>query len=134
MRPRTVLRPTTKLAISNLSVSSPESVFHPCSQMRRNTRRCWTQQTLLILFLHRLNDACRKTCSSQAKKTLRQPTTRVEFSLYTSYDFKLTYRENCGKLCKAFFFGGGRGRLIASDKLMTVYLLQCIQQYPVKNI
>ena len=68
-----------------------------------------------------------------SQKTLRQPTTRVEFSLYTSYDFKLIYRENYGKLCKAFFWGG-RGRLIASDKLMTVYLLQCIQRYPVKNI
>ena len=68
VRPKTVLRPTTKLAISNLSVSSPESVFHPCCQMRRNTRRCWTLQTSPILFLHRLNDACRKTCSSQPKK------------------------------------------------------------------
>ena len=40
-----------KLAISNFFVSSPGSVFHPCGQIRRNTRRYWTQQTLPIARL-----------------------------------------------------------------------------------
>ena len=38
-----------KLAISNSSVPSPGSVFQPNGQMRRNTRRYWTQQILLIV-------------------------------------------------------------------------------------
>ena len=52
--------------------------------MRRNTRRYWTQQTLLVVRIVasgiRLNDAFLKTLLKAAKKTLRQPTTRAEFS------------------------------------------------------
>ena len=47
-----------------------------------------------------------KLCSRQAK-TLRQPSTKVEFSLKlnTRVDFKLTCRENYGKV--AFFSVAG---------------------------
>ena len=39
----------------------------------------------------------------------------------TFTNFELTYRENYGRLWKAFFCGeGGGGKLIASEKLMTV--------------
>ena len=86
--------------------------------MRQNTKKYWTQQTLPIRRLVpsiRLNDASWKTFLKAAKKTLRQPTTRAEFSLIKimSSDFKLTHRE------KAFFLGGGgEVRLIVSEKLM----------------
>ena len=73
--------------------------------MRRNTRRYWTQQTLLVVRIVasgiRLNDAFPKTLLKAAKKTLRQPTTRAEFS----YE-KLFLRGGGG--------GGGRGRLSLS--------------------
>ena len=49
--------------------------------------------------LRRLNDAFRKTLLKAAKKTLRQPTineSRIQSN--TRADFKLTYRENYGKL------------------------------------
>ena len=72
--------------------------------MRRNTRRYWTQQTLpderIVASGIRLNDAFLKTLLKAAKKTLRQPTTRAEFS----YE-------------KLFFWGGGgegSGRLSLS--------------------
>ena len=57
-----------KLAISNSSVPSPGSVFHPNGQMRRNTRRYCTQQTLPIVSfpLEGLMMPSRKLCSRLA--------------------------------------------------------------------
>ena len=53
--PRTYfVRPTTKLAISNLSVSSPGSVFHPCSpkwdEIREDIGRSRLCQTWELFF------------------------------------------------------------------------------------
>ena len=80
--------------------------------MRRNTRRHWTQQTLLVVRIVasgiRLNDAFLKTLLKAAKKTLRQPTTRAEFS----YE-------------KLFLGGGGGG---GRGVVGYVYLLQPIQK------
>ena len=57
----------------------------------------------------------------------------VKTTHYDNPRFKLTYRENYGKIivkkfcfCLFFFGGGGGGggnRLIASEKLIKVYLL-----------
>ena len=66
----------------------------------------------------RLNDALRNHCSKQPKKNSK--TTHYESRVQSNkrLHFKLTYRENYGNLC---------GRLIASDKLIKVHLLQPIQ-------
>ena len=65
--------------------------------MRRNTRRYWTQQTLLVVRIVasgiRLIDAFLKTLLKAAKKTLTQPTTRAEFS----YE-KLVFVAGSGRL------------------------------------
>ena len=72
-----------------------------------------------------------------AKKTLRQPTTRAEFSLIRALisDKQRELWEVTKRVC---FFGGCWGvagvRLIASEKLMTVYLLQRIQEIFGKKI
>ena len=60
-----------------------------------------------------------------AKKTLRQPTVRAEFSLIRHTESIMGSKE------KHFFLGGGGGgggggegnRLIASEKLIKVYVL-----------
>ena len=69
---------TSKFVIWCLSVSSPRSVFHPFSQMRRNTVTYWTtadftnrQETCSFI---RLNDAFRKTLLQAAKKKSRKST------------------------------------------------------------
>ena len=74
---------SSKIIVTKEKERRKISVFHQCSQMRRNTRRYWTQQTLPIVTCSfiRLNDAFRKTLLKAGKKTLRQPTTRAEFSL-----------------------------------------------------
>ena len=60
----------------------------------------------------RLNDAFRKPLLKSAQKNSK--TTHYE-SRVQSNDraaFKLTYRENCGKLRKTIFFGGGGGGVV----------------------
>ena len=77
----------------------------------------------------RLDDAFRKTLLKAAKKTVRQPTMRAEFSLIRAL-ISNWHRENCGKLWKTILGwggGGGDGRLIASEKLIKIYLLEPIQ-------
>ena len=71
-----------------------------------------------------LNDAFRKTLLKAAKKTLRQHITRAEFSLIRAL---ISFTERIMRSNKKRFFGGGARRLIASEKLVKVYLLQRIQ-------
>ena len=82
----------------------------------------------------RLNDAFRKPLLKSAQKNSK--TTHYE-SRVQSNDraaFKLTYRENCGKLRKTIFFwgGGGGGRLTTSEKLIKIYLLSLFSKYLVQ--
>ena len=55
----------------------------------------------------RLNDAFWKTLLKSATKN--STTTHYESRVQSNdrADFKLTYRKNCGKLQKTFFWGGG---------------------------
>ena len=57
----------------------------------------------------RLNDAFWKTLLKSAQKNSK--TTHYESRVQSNdcADFKLTYRENCGKLGKTIFGGGGGG-------------------------
>ena len=72
-----------------------------------------------------LNDAFRKTLLKAAKKTLRQHITRAEFSLIRAL---ISFTERIMRSNKKRFLGGGGARrLIASEKLVKVYLLQRIQ-------
>ena len=71
-----------------------------------------------------LNDAFRKTLLKAVKKTLRQHITRAEFSLIRAL---ISFTERIMGSNKKRFFGGGGGRLIASEKLVKVYLLLRIQ-------
>ena len=70
-----------------------------------------------------LNDAFRKTLLKAVKKTLRQHITRAEFSLIRAL---ISFTERIMGSNKKRFLGGG-GRLIASEKLVKVYLLLRIQ-------
>ena len=58
----------------------------------------------------RLNDAFCKTLLKSAQKNSK--TTHYESRVQSNdcADFKLTYRENCGKLGKTIFLGGGGGK------------------------
>ena len=69
----------------------------------------------------RLNDAFRKTLLKAAKKTLRQPTMRAEFSLIRAL-ISNWHTERIMESYEKHFWGGGN-RLIASEKLIKVYLL-----------
>ena len=83
------------------------------------------------LFI-RLNDAFRKTLLKAAQKNLS--TAKAEFSLIRALAsdwhtqataYRDIYLESC---LQVFFWGGGGGvRLISTEKLMTVYLMQRIQ-------
>ena len=78
------LLPTTKLAILNLSVSSPGSVFLSCSRNDTKYEKILDAADFAsrenCSFI-RLNDAFRKILLEAAKKTVRQHTMRAEFSL-----------------------------------------------------
>ena len=61
-----------------------------------------------------------------AKKNSKTTHCESRVQSNTGPDFKLTYRENIGKLWKTFCLrggGGGGNKLIASEKLINVYLL-----------
>ena len=60
----------------------------------------------------RLNDAFRKTLLKAAKKTLRQPTMRAEFSLIRALISNWHTERIMGSYEKLFWGGGGGGRLI----------------------
>ena len=113
------LLPTKKLAISNLSVSGPRSVFYPCSPKRDDkildAEDFPSRENCSFI---RLNDALRKTLLNAAKKNSK--TTHHESRVQSNKraDFKLTYRENYRNLC---------GRLKASETLIKFHLLQPIQ-------
>ena len=71
----------------------------------------------------RLNDAFRKTLLKAAKKTLRQPTMRAEFSLIWALISNWHTERFMGSYEKHFVWGEGGNKLIASEKLIKVYLL-----------
>ena len=72
----------------------------------------------------RLNDAFRKTLLKAAKKNSKTTHYESRVQCNTGADFKLTYRENYGKLWKTFCLrGGGGNKLIAREKLINVHLL-----------
>ena len=72
----------------------------------------------------RLNDAFRKTLLKAAKKTLRQPTMRAEFSLIRALISNWHTERIMGSYEKHFVWGeGGGNKLIANEKLINVYLL-----------
>ena len=89
-----MLLPTTKLAISNLSVSSPGSVFHPCSLNVTKYQKILDAADFArgenCSFIRLINDASRKTLLKAAKKTLK--TTHYESRVQSNKraDFKLT--------------------------------------------
>ena len=62
-----------------------------------------------------------KLCSGQPKKLLRQPTMRAEFSLIRALISNWHTERIMGSYEKNL--GGGGNRLIASEKLIKVYLL-----------
>jgi len=103
--------------------------------MTRNTRRYWTQKTFWsrenCSFI-RLNDAIRRTLLKAAPKNSKTIHYESRVQSNTRADFKLTYGENYGKLRGTSFFvveegGGVRCIIIASEKLIKVYLLQPIR-------
>ena len=73
-----------------------------------------------------LNDAIRKPLLKAAKKTLRQPTMRAEFSLIHAL-ISNWHTERIMRSYEELLLGGGGGILIASEKLIKVYLLQPIR-------
>ena len=84
----------------------------------------------------RLNDAFPENFAQGSQKISETTHYESRVQSNTRADFKLTYRENYRKLQKAFL--GGGGWLIASEKLMTAYLLQRqlfrnILKYSVEN-
>ena len=102
---------TTKLAIWYFSVSSPWSVFHPCSQNETkyvNTRRrqlddCQSWD----LFLHKVN-AFRKTFLQEAKRKTRKLTDhrkQLPSRALISSGIVLSHEnENCGKWSQLVVF------------------------------
>ena len=71
----------------------------------------------------RLNDAFRKTLLKAAKKPLRQPTMRAEFSLIRALISNWHTERIMGSYEKHFVWGEGGNKLTASEKLINVFLL-----------
>ena len=77
----------------------------------------------------RLNDAFRKTLLKAAKKALRQPTIRAEFSLILALISKWHTERIMGSYEKHFVWGEGGNKLRANEKLINVYLLWPIRLF-----
>ena len=124
-------------------MSGPGSVFHPCSpkwdEIREDighSRLCQNETKYEKIldtadFASRedcsfimLNDAIRKPLLKAAKKTLRQPTMRAEFSLIHALISNWHTERIMRSYEELLLGGGGGGILIASEKLIKVYLLQ----------
>ena len=116
-----LLLPTTKLAVSNLSVSSPGSVFHPCSPDIIRVARILDAADFAsrenCSFI-RLNDAPRKTLLKPAKKSLRQPTLST-----AAYSVNIRYKLDKQKVSEK------KDMLLQIQSYIYIYIYICIQIY-----